>query len=74
MTTKMDIEILEDGTISVTTGDVDDTVHVQADELLDELSEELGGERTTQKREHTFWQNRTVKRGGKIIRKAQTKA
>lgn len=66
--TIMAIEILEDGTISTTTGDVGETVHLEADELLEELGELLGGSVTRNKREHPFWKNRTVLRGGKIVR------
>lgn len=68
--TIMDVEILADGKVSVTTGDVGETVHLDADELLEELSDLLGGEVTRTKREHPFWRNRTVLRGGKVVRTA----
>jgi hypothetical protein len=67
MSTSIDIEILEDGTVSVTTGDIGQTHHISADQLLEELGEMLGGNIKIQKREHTFWKNKNVLRGGKIV-------
>jgi len=73
MATKIEIEVLEDGKISVKTGRIADSVHVDADELLSELEENLGGERVTQPNEDNpgkvFWKNKQVIRGGKIITK-----
>jgi hypothetical protein len=43
-------EILEDGTVSVTTDGVSGTNHFSADELLDQLGEALGGKVTRVKR------------------------
>jgi hypothetical protein len=66
--TNIDITILEDGTISVTTGDIADTKHVSADALLDELADLAGGKKTTVKRENPFWKKRAVLRGGQVIK------
>lgn len=43
-------EILEDGTVSVTTDDLAGSNHVSADELLKMLSGMLGGEVTSKRR------------------------
>lgn len=43
-------EILEDGTISVTTDQISGVNHVSADKLLKQLFELAGGEVTTKKR------------------------
>ena len=67
MATTIEIEILADGTVSVTTGDIEQTKHISADQLLEELGGLLGGEVKIQKREHTFWKNKNVLRGGKVI-------
>ncbi len=53
MSDVMKVEILEDGTVSVTTDAVSGTNHVSADELLEALSKELGGKRTTKARKKT---------------------
>lgn len=50
------IEILEDGTFSVETGDISEKNHYSADEFLD-MIEELGGgerQRTPRKRSHSM--------------------
>jgi hypothetical protein len=62
-----DIEILEDGTVSIKTGEFSDVQHIAADALLDEIEEALGSKRQTKPMEHPFWKNKTVKRGGKIV-------
>jgi len=41
----MDIEILDDGVVKVKTQGISDENHMSADELLDLLEEELGGQR-----------------------------
>lgn len=64
----IEIEILEDGVISVKTGDVSETNHMSADNLLDELHSSLGGERESVTREHPFMKDVKVLRGGKIVR------
>jgi|WetSurMetagenome_2_1015567.scaffolds.fasta_scaffold831374_1 hypothetical protein len=70
MTTKIEIEILEDGKISVTTGEVGQAEHVSADEFLDLIMAKAGGVRVTTKRDHPFWDKRDVKLHGKIVAKA----
>jgi len=40
---EIQIEVLEDGTVSVTTDDLAGPNHVSADKLLKELAEALGG-------------------------------
>ena len=64
----IDIDILEDGTISVKTSDIAEANHVSADQLLADIANMAGGERSTRKREHPFWKNRRVLRGGRIVR------
>jgi len=60
----MDIEILEDGTISVKTDKISQANHFSADEFLNELEEMLGGERKTEKRKAKHHHvHRTVKAG-----------
>lgn len=67
MADDIEIEILEDGTISIKTSDISEVNHVSADSLLDEITSALGGQRKTEAREHPFWQNRSVRRiNGKI--------
>lgn len=39
----IEYEILEDGTVSIKTGKIDDAVHVSADELLAEVEKLIGG-------------------------------
>lgn len=46
----MEIEVLEDGTVSVTTDKISGTNHYSADELLKELGDLMGGDRKTTKR------------------------
>jgi hypothetical protein len=72
MATKIEIEILEDGTISVTTGEVGQQEHVSADEFLDLIAKGAGGERKITQRKHPFWNRREVARGGRVVRKART--
>ena len=68
MATFMDVEILEDGTVSVTTGDVEGTKHVSADELLMELGEALGGNVNIKKREGHKHHTHVVRKGNVIRR------
>ena len=65
---KIEIEILEDGIISVKTEGMSQKNHMSADELLFEIVLGMGGVREEEKLEHPFWHKRTVKRGGKIVR------
>jgi hypothetical protein len=46
----MEIEVLEDGTVSVTTDKISGTNHYSADEFMNELADVLGGGRKTTKR------------------------
>lgn len=46
---KMNIEILEDGTISISTDKISAENHVSADELLDQIETLMGGKRETTK-------------------------
>ncbi len=64
----INVEILEDGTISVKTTDVSDTNHIAADQLLDELESSMGGKRKQEKIDHPFWKNKRVLKGGKIVK------
>ena len=64
----MEIEIQEDGKIKVTTEEISDARHLDADELLEELEKLLGGERITTPNEHPFFKNKKVLRGGKIVK------
>jgi len=67
MATDISIEILEDGTVSIKTSDISDTHHLSADQLLDEIEDILGGKAIRKRREHPFWKNKTVLKGGKIV-------
>lgn len=72
MATEIDIEILSDGVVKATTSKIADSLHVEADNLLDELESMLGGIRKTEANPETegkqFFRNRVVKRGGKIVK------
>lgn len=49
--TAIDFEILEDGTVTITTGDLSGPNHLAADELLDQLNNLLGGSKTVSRRD-----------------------
>lgn len=49
---KINIEIMEDGQIKITTDAISQANHCSADELLDEITKMLGGERVTKKTRH----------------------
>ena len=68
--TEIEVEIKDDGKVSITTGDIAQTLHVDADELLAEVEATLGGPATRTRREHPFWAKRTVGLHGKITRTA----
>lgn len=72
MATDIDIEILADGTVSVKTGEVADTQHISADQLLDELEDMIGKVVKTEKNPDNpakqFFKNKKVLRGGKIVK------
>ena len=67
MADEMVVEILEDGTISVQTSEISEKNHVSADQFLDDLEEAMGGVRKTEQKEHEFWKNRNVLKGGRIV-------
>ena len=48
----IDIQILEDGKLSIKTEGISDRNHADADDLLNLLEEAMGGERTTTKLKH----------------------
>ena len=50
MMSKIDYEILEDGTVTVTTGDLSGPNHLSADKLLKKMCELVGGAVDTKKR------------------------
>jgi hypothetical protein len=54
MPDQMKIEILEDGTISVTTDKISGTNHVSADQFLNEVAKMAGGKRETVKRKERY--------------------
>ena len=60
----MSIEILEDGTVSVTTDKISDTNHVSADEFLAEVEKLTGGARHTEKRKNHY---HTHAHHGKVV-------
>jgi len=67
----INIEILEDGVISVKTTDISQVNHISADNLLEMLEEELGTLKEKKPIEHAFWKNRVVLKGGKIVQMKQ---
>jgi len=54
MSDTMSIEVLADGTISVSTDKISGQNHVSADEFLAEVSKLAGGERVTTKKKNRF--------------------
>ena len=71
MATKIDIKIKEDGKICITTGSIEQSKHIDADNLLEEIMNMAGG--TVVKSDNPdnearkFFKNRQVIRGGKIV-------
>jgi len=68
MADTIQLEILEDGKLSIQTSAISDKNHINADQLLDYIEELLGGERQTEKREHEFFQKRRVLKGGRVVK------
>ena len=68
MMDRMQIEILEDGTVSIQTSDISQKNHVSADELLDLIEDAVGGTRQTTPVQHEFWKTRTVVKGGRVVK------
>jgi len=66
------IDVLEDGTASIKIGNVSDTHHLAADNLLEELVDMLGGNRVQEQNPDNpgarFFKNKRVLRGGKIVK------
>ena len=58
----IDIEITEDGVIKMKTKELSEANHINADELLDEVTDAMGGVRETERLEHDFWKTRAVVR------------
>lgn len=50
MVDKIEIEILEDGMIKITTGEISKANHCNADELIGEIEKLAGGERQREKK------------------------
>jgi hypothetical protein len=63
----INIEILEDGVISVKTTDISQINHMSADSLLESLEDELGTLTSKTKNEHVFWKDKIVQKGGKVV-------
>ena len=59
----MSIEILADGTISVSTDAISGQNHVSADKLLAEVEKMTGGERVTTKKKNKFAHTHTHSHG-----------
>ena len=59
--------VLEDGTITVETESISQVNHVSADQLLEQIAKLAGGKVDTKKKEHPFWKNKIVQKGGKIV-------
>lgn len=64
----IDIEILEDGTISIKTSELSETNHINADLLLDEIEDLAGGQATRKRREHEFWSRHKIVNRNRIVR------
>jgi hypothetical protein len=63
---QINVEVLEDGTVSVSTESISAAAHFSADQLLDEIAEMVGGMTTKTPKENKFWKNHTVALHGKI--------
>lgn len=57
---QIDIEIMPDGVIKIKTKELSEANHINADQLLDEITELAGGQRQTEQLEHDFWKSRNV--------------
>lgn len=60
--------VLEDGTITVETESISQVNHVSADQLLETVQKLAGGSVNESKKEHAFWKNKAVQKGGKIVK------
>jgi len=72
MPTDIQVEILEDGTISTKPSEISDANHISADELLSEIAEMAGGkvirEANPDNPARAFFKNKKVQRGGRIVK------
>ena len=64
----IDIEILEDGTISIKTSEISEANHVSADILLDEIETLAGGKSSKKRRENEFWTRHKIVNRNKIVK------
>jgi hypothetical protein len=62
-----DVIIEEDGTFSINTDEIAETEHKAAEEFLEMLTNMAGGERKDTPKEHPFWKDKSVLRGGRIV-------
>lgn len=67
MSDDIKMEILEDGTVSITTTSISQANHISADELMEEITKAIGGEVVKKKNKTGYFDNKQVLRGGKII-------
>lgn len=71
MVDTINIEVLEDGTISVNTEGISEQQHMSADQFLNDLAELSGGKRTTTHKagheHHTHKQGTKLHRHGSIV-------
>jgi len=51
---------MEDGVIKMKTKELSEANHLNADQLLDEITNLAGGTRQTEQIEHEFWKTRNV--------------
>ena len=65
---QFEIIILEDGTLKIESEEFSESLHLQADQFIEEIELLLGTKRQTSKKEHPYWKNRIVQRGGKVIK------
>ncbi len=66
--TKLMIEIQEDGKIKIDSEEIADSLHVNADDMIAELESLMGSKRSTSPKKHPFFKNKKVLRGGKIVK------
>jgi len=63
---QINVEVLEDGAVSVSTDSISDAAHFSADQLLEEIASLVGGPTTKTPKPNKFWANRTVALHGKV--------
>jgi hypothetical protein len=64
----IDVEVLEDGTISIKTSEISEANHISADQLLDDIEALAGGKSTRKRREHEFWSRHKIVNRNKIVK------